>query len=172
MALLGTAAALAGCATMSEQDCRQANWRNVGLADGRAGTSPGYIQSHAESCAKAGVQPNAAEWRLGYADGVRSYCTPNSAWTNGTANRSYQGACAGLDEGTFLRYHRAGMLVYQARQDLTRNRSNINRLEDELKKASKDEDRRRLRDEIDRAERERNRLTALMVTLELASPPR
>jgi len=80
--------------------------------------------------------------------------------------------CADLDEATFLRYHRAGQLVYTARQDLTQNQNRLNKLGEDLKKASKEDDRKRLRDEMARVERERTRLMALIVTLELAGPPR
>jgi predicted nucleic acid-binding Zn-ribbon protein len=90
----------------------------------------------------------------------------------GVNNRHYAGVCAGLDEATFLRYHRAGQLVYQARQDLTQNQGRLNRLGEDLKKASTEDERKRLRDELARAERERTRLTALIVALELAGPPR
>lgn len=163
---------LAGCASMSEQDCLKADWLAVGLKDGRQGTALDEITSHQESCAKTGVVPDTAKWRTGHAQGLLSYCTPNSGWNAGVANNFYHGVCAGLDEPTFLRHYRAGQAVWQARRDLSRNRSTLNRLEDELKKATKDDDRKRLRDEISRAERERGRLTALLVGLELAGPPR
>lgn len=173
VALLGMVALnLAGCASMSEQQCRQAQWQNVGLKDGREGATSSRLDAHREACAKVGVVPDAQVWQSGYEQGLQSYCSPNSAWYAGLANSTYYGVCAPYDEATFLRYHRAGRLVWQARQDLSRNRSQMTRLEEGLKKATKDDERRRLQDELGRAERERNRLTALLVTLELAGPPR
>lgn len=165
-------AVVSGCASMSEQQCQTVDWASQGLADGRAGQPASRIQDHREACAKTGVAPDEARWRGGHSEGVRSYCTPNSGWTNGVNNYTYRGACAGLDEGTFLRYHRAGQLVYRARQDLSQAQSKASRLEDDLRRASKEEDRRRLRDELQRVDRERGRLTALVVTLEAAGPPR
>lgn len=166
------AAALAGCDSMSKRECEQANWHGRGLEDGRAGRPANYISSHWEACGKAGIEPDARLWRAGWSKGIGAYCTPNSAWMAGVNNRHYAGVCADLDEATFLRYHRAGQLVYKARQDLTQNQNRLNQLGEDLKKASKEDDRKRLREEMARMERERTRLTALIVTLELAGPPR
>lgn len=163
---------VAGCASMSKGECQSADWQSRGLSDGRAGASPGRIQAHREACAKAGITPDEARWRAGWAEGVKAYCTPNSAWNAGVNNATYYGACTDLDEATFLRYHRAGQLVYRAQQEINQNKSTTARLDDELKKATKEDDRKRLRDELQRADRERVRLLALLVTLELAGPPR
>lgn len=169
---LAMSAVLAGCASMSKTECQSADWQLAGLADGRSGLPPDYINSHQEACAKAGVTPDVPRWRVGWTEGVKSFCSPNSAWNAGLRNATYYGVCAGLDEATFLRYHRAGQLVYRARQDLSKTQAEVTKLEDDLKKASKDEERKRLRDDLHRADRERARLTALLAALELAGPPR
>jgi hypothetical protein len=156
---------------MSKSQCEQANWQSRGLEDGRAGQPASYIRSHREACGKAGIEPDEPRWRAGWSEGVRSYCTPNSAWVAGVNNRYYAGACTDLDEATFLRYHRAGQLVYKARQDMTQNQNRLNKLGEDLKKASKEDERKQLRDEMARVERERTRIMALIVTLELAGPP-
>lgn len=163
---------LAGCDSMSKSQCEQANWQSRGLEDGRAGRPASYIRSHREACGKAGIEPDARLWRAGWSRGIGAYCTPNSAWMAGVNNRYYAGVCADLDEATFLRYHRAGQLVYKARQDMTQNQNRLNQLDEDLKKASKEDNRKRLREEMARMERERTRLIALIVTLELAGPPR
>ena len=166
------AAVLAGCASMSQGECERADWQRRGLEDGRGGYALSMLDEHRSACRKVGIEPDAQRWRLGWSEGIKAYCTPNSAWNAGVNNRFYLGVCADLDEATFLRYFRAGELVYRARQELNQNRGRISKLEDDLKKATKDEDRKRLRDELGRVERERTRLTTLLVTLELAGPPR
>ena len=167
-----TALTVTGCATMSEQDCRHAHWESVGLQDGLEGASAKRLDGHREACASTGVVPDTVQWRRGYAHGLRSYCTPNSAWNVGLANQTYHGVCGHLDEPTFLRYHRAGVLVWQARQELSRSRAVLTRLETDLKKAATEGERRRLNDEIDRAERELSRLTTLVAVLQSAGPSR
>lgn len=157
---------------MNPRECQNADWFQRGLQDGRSGQTASYIREHQEACGKAGVVPDVGRWTVGWSEGLVSYCTPNSAWNAGLRNDSYRGVCGDRDEPTFLRYHRAGQELYRVRQDLSQARSRIQNLEGELKKASKDEDRKRIRDDIGRAERERSRLTALQVTLELAGAPR
>jgi len=163
---------VSGCASMSKSECVSADWFQRGLADGQSGQSPAYLESHREACAEVNVRPDAARWQAGWQQGVVLYCTPNAAWSAGVSNQPYRGVCAGLDEGTFLRYHRAGQLVYRARYDLNQNQNLISKLEDQLRRSSRDDERRRLRDELHRAESERNRLTAHILVLELAGPPR
>jgi hypothetical protein len=166
------AAWLTGCASMSKSECEQADWQRRGLEDGRAGQPASHIRNHREACGKAGIEPDEPRWRAGWSEGLRSYCTPHSAWNAGVNNRHYAGVCADLNEAVFLRYHRAGQLVYKARQDMTQTENRLNKLGEDLKKASKEDERKRLRDEMARVERERTRLMALVVTLELAGPPR
>lgn len=170
--LVGTAVGLMGCASMSPRECQTADWYQRGLQDGLDGETSQRLGEHQEACSKAGVVPDGVRWQAGRQEGLKSYCTPNGAWVAGLANAGYRGVCADRDEPTFLRYHRAGTEVYRARQDLSQTRSRINQLEAELKKATKDEDRKRLRDDIGRAERERSRLTAVVLALELSGAPR
>jgi hypothetical protein len=165
-------AIVSGCATMSASECVSADWYQRGVVDGQAGQAPDYVESHREACAEVNIRPDVARWQAGWQQGVVLYCTPNAAWAAGVSGQSYRGVCTGLDEGTFLRYHRAGRLVWRARQDLNQNRAQISRLEDQLRRATSDDERRRFRDELNRAENERNRLTAHILVLELAGPPR
>lgn len=168
-ALLGVAL-LAACASMSEDQCRRADWIEQGRSDGQKGHTPSRLGEHQKACAKAGVTPDADRWSAGWREGVRSYCTPRVAWSEGSKNNSYQGACRDLDESTFLRYHKAGVDLYKSRQELAKNRSETDKLESQLKKAEKEDERKSLRDRIRALDHERARLRRLVETLELGAP--
>lgn len=61
---------LAGCMTMSAQDCRSTNWYALGYRDGDAyGVRP-QIDQYAQQCRSASVDPQAymAGWSDGYAE--------------------------------------------------------------------------------------------------------
>lgn len=163
---------LGGCASMDTKDCQKTDWFQRGLAEGRWGASGSEIKEHAEVCAKVMVVPDEAAWRAGYAEGVKSYCTANSGWNRGTRNEPYRGACAGLDESTFLRYHSAGQQLYKARQELRQVNEKRKKLESDYNFTTKEELRRRLRDDMRRADTEHARLMALVAAYELAGPPR
>ena len=47
-------AMLAGCATMSPEECLQANWEEVGYNDGAAGYPVSRSAEHREACAETG----------------------------------------------------------------------------------------------------------------------
>jgi hypothetical protein len=66
-----TLALLAGCASMSESDCRTTNWHARGEADGLGGQRA-QIDLYAEQCARFAVTPDEkaylAGWGAGYAE--------------------------------------------------------------------------------------------------------
>ena len=48
--------ALAGCASMSEEECRYVDWRTVGYEDGAAGQGAERLASRRKACAEHGVR--------------------------------------------------------------------------------------------------------------------
>ena len=68
-------AMLAGCATMSPEECLQANWEEVGYNDGAAGYPVSRSAEHREACAETGVSVDFELYRHGYALGLPYYCT-------------------------------------------------------------------------------------------------
>ena len=95
-------AALSGCVTLSEQECRQANWQQIGYQDGLRGRGPDYLGRHMEACAKTGIAVNRSQWEQGRRDGLTSYCTARKGYSEGLANRSYAGSCPVALEGYFI----------------------------------------------------------------------
>lgn len=161
---------VAGCESMSEDQCRRADWLQRGERDGQQGQPLDRIDAHREACAKAGVIPDAVRWEQGWRRGVVSYCTPRSAWHEGARNQSYQGACRELDEATFLRWHRLGTDVHKARSQRDAIQRDIDRAEAQLKKAEKEDERKQLRDRIRNLDQDKARVRRLIETLELGAP--
>lgn len=163
-------AALAGCASMNQDECRLADWYQRGVADGREGQSDGRIGDHRKACNKAGIAPDEAQWRRGWAEGVRSFCVPRIAWQQGLNNRSYNGACRDLDEADWKRWYRLGNDAYRTKSERESREREIQKLEDQLKKAKTDDERKSLRDRIRQLEDERSRLRRLLDTQMRAEP--
>jgi len=67
--------ALSGCATMSPEECLQANWEEVGYNDAVEGYPVSRSSEHREACASTGVQVDFELYRNGYALGLPYYCT-------------------------------------------------------------------------------------------------
>ena len=45
---------LASCATLSEEECRAADWYQIGVNDGAEGRATDYVESHRRACAGLG----------------------------------------------------------------------------------------------------------------------
>ena len=67
------AVGLAGCAGMTETQCRGANWYDLGFEDGeRFGLRP-QIDQRAYQCQAFGIQASEAEYLRGWTDGYREW---------------------------------------------------------------------------------------------------
>lgn len=67
--------ALASCATMSPEECRQANWEEVGYNDAIEGYPVSRSTDHREACADTGVSVDFDLYRHGHFLGLPYYCT-------------------------------------------------------------------------------------------------
>jgi hypothetical protein len=147
---------------MSPAECKNANWRDVGLRDGLAGAPLSELDERTKSCAEAGVQANATQYLQGRSQGLQSYCRIENAAKLGVEGKSYRGVCAPAFDVEFRRRFAIGHEVYEARNALRYQEGRSRSLEDKLRGADGNEERRRLREELsdlDRAiRRTRDRL--------------
>jgi hypothetical protein len=74
---------LSSCATMSEDQCKKANWLDIGRTEGSQGLSLSRVAEHNKACSKYGIKADSAEYKKGYQEGVKSYCTPENGYEVG-----------------------------------------------------------------------------------------
>lgn len=122
----------AGCASLSESECRSGDWGGLGYRDGAAGFQRTILDSHDKACAKAGVKPDANAWYAGYERGNAAYCTPQRGLDEGINGVSYRDLCPSHLEPAFLERYNAGRQVFQARQTLAAIDHDIANLDREL----------------------------------------
>lgn len=171
LALLAAATlGLSGCATLSEEECKTADWGRLGYKDGAAGQPESRLAEHAEACAKVGIRPMADLWRGGWDQGVRVYCVPRVGWNEGLAGRSYQGVCRGRGEESFLPAYQAGSDIHRVQSQINSNASEIQRLERQLSKSKDDKERHRLRERLRDLDWEQSRLRSELGTLRFNAP--
>lgn len=150
---------LAGCATLDEDKCRTANWREMGLADGRQGQPASRLKTYRKDCADYGVQPREQDYLYGRTEGLRDYCRLDNAFQSGLQGHLYQGVCPPAVEPMFRRYHAAAYAVYQTRQEIERVDEALTSRERQLWDSKlTPEERHRLRQEIRDLDRKRHRL--------------
>jgi len=93
LSVLGSIYLLAGCATLSKQECLVGDWQAIGYNDGVAGHYSDRLASHTEACAKANVTPNYQAWERGRKLGLQQYCTINNAYNIGRRGRQLNNVC-------------------------------------------------------------------------------
>ncbi len=118
-------AILGGCASMNQSQCLQADWRMIGAEDGSRGLASNTIGNYRGACAKHGITPDLAQYRLGYQEGLASFCTEYMGYTKGRGGYNYVGVCPGDLEPDFLAGYRAGKEIYRVDREVRQMRSTI-----------------------------------------------
>lgn len=140
--------ALGGCASLSESECADADWEQIGYRDGAGGASGQRIAAHAKACAEYGVSVDQDTWRAGYDRGIDSYCTPANAVREGLSGAMYSGVCPGETGVMFESYYRAGREVQEQRQRIDAIENRRRTLMDALDNADDENTRRTLLNEL------------------------
>lgn len=134
------AVALAGCATMSEEQCLAGDWGGQGFNDGAAGHPYSRLNEHTEACARHGVYPDAAAYAAGRDQGLRQYCTAPNGFHVGRSGNGYAGVCPAGLEADFMYGYNDGRLLWSADQQVNtainavnNARNRANQLENEIR---------------------------------------
>ena len=131
---------LAGCETMSPDECRTANWQDIGLRDGLAGKPFSMLDDRAKDCAKAGTSVDTPQYVRGRERGLQTFCRLENAVPLGLNGSSYAGVCPAYIDHEFRRRHQIAYAVYAGRNRVSELDSRGDRLERRLRDADKDED--------------------------------
>jgi hypothetical protein len=110
--LLLVAMSFAACASMSEDECRTADWRTIGYEDGAAGASATALGHRREACAEYGVVPDLDAYRAGREEGLREFCQPRSGYNLGARGGQYAGVCPADLEPAFAAAYDEGRQLY------------------------------------------------------------
>lgn len=125
---------LAGCATLNQAECRSANWYDLGVANAAYGKKASYVAKHTEACSRYAITPNFEQYRAGWQQGIRKFCTAPSGWRYGRDGQYYRNTCQSSDsavnESAFLTGYRLGRELYAKKQEISDLRSEIRSLRD------------------------------------------
>lgn len=162
LALLA-AAALAGCNTLSEEECRHADWVRIGQQDGANGYTAARLDEHAKACGEIGIVPDGRAYARGREQGLLSYCQPTVGRSKGADGASYYGVCTGAAETAFLRGYTVGKQIHDLKRLQDSNRRQRKELTDQLaKKDIKEDETKRIRRELERLDQDDRRLQRLV----------
>ncbi|GAA5179865.1 hypothetical protein GCM10025771_23050 [Niveibacterium umoris] len=145
---------LGACASLSEKECRTADWEHIGYRDGSKGADRTRVADHDEACGKVGIRVDERAWSRGYETGLQQYCTPQNAINVGLAGDSYGGVCPPALDARFNDAYRVARSVYDQRQRVSSLDYRRRTLEGKLDKAGSDEERHNIRNDLSRLDRE------------------
>lgn len=137
-AVVSAALLVTGCASMSEEECRVADWRMIGYEDGAEGIPQGRLGDHREACADYGVVPDMSAYRAGHEEGVKLYCTESVGFERGRSGGSYRGACPSALEREFLDGYEVGREIWAAFARVDEAESSIASIERRVERLEKD----------------------------------
>lgn len=131
---------LTGCATLNRSECQNANWHIIGMEDGAEGLLPSNIGKHREACAKHNVIPDINEYRRGYDEGIKQFCTKKRAFDLGKKGQEYPDVCPEDIEDDFLKSYELGVELRSREDELRRaddhiqyHKKQIEKVKDEIK---------------------------------------
>ncbi len=120
---------LAGCATVSREECLAGDWTAIGARDGAEGREATAIFArHTRACARVDVTPDRTAWQAGYDAGLRQFCTPLGGLRAGEAGRPDRGLCPAGAQSGFQTGHALGFSAHRQRariDDINREISNL-----------------------------------------------
>jgi len=119
---------VASCASLSQQECLQGDWYQIGLNDGIHGYSTARIDDHNKACSKVDVSVDPKAWEKGRRDGLKTYCTASSAYEVGRNGRHIGKVCSSSQRKNMQPAFNRGQQYY----DIT---NRINDLDQRLREA-------------------------------------
>jgi hypothetical protein len=140
MLLLILPVLLAGCSSLSEEECRTMSWYNLGYQDGSEGKTRQQAREYVSTCGEYGLRVDEAEWQRGYAKGLELYCIPELAYSKGQEGQEYRGVCP--NDASFLTQYQRGYQEYQLAVRLREISDELDRTEraiDQLERSIRDE---------------------------------
>ena len=147
------------CATLSREECVQGSWYDLGLMDGRAGTTYKRLGNHQKACSEYGISLDHDEYKAGRTQGLDDYCQLDNAIEMGLKGHRYQSVCPSGVHRIFQRYNRAAYNVFENREALRKLDEELYKKEDWLLDTKLTDDKRsKIRKKIHHLDRKRQRL--------------
>jgi hypothetical protein len=131
------ASLLIGCATLSKNECLQADWYEIGWRDGNMGKPRALFQEHADSCADYNVRPHRGDYFRGRTDGLKNFCTYDNGFSQGRYGKTYRYVCPPEYEAPFLAGYNDGRKVYRYERKVAALEKKLDSIEEQIQEKEK-----------------------------------
>lgn len=110
---------LGACASLTQEECLNADWRAIGYNDGVRGRLESYVSRHFDACGKVGITPDVQAWQAGRAQGLPLYCTPANAYSIGRAGNDLSPVCPASQQNSLFQNWDWGKEYYLITQEIS-----------------------------------------------------
>lgn len=128
---------LAGCETMSAEECAVADWGALGYEDANSNGASRFAD-RSESCAEKGFASDAEAYRRGFADGMYEFCRPERGFQFARRGGAFNGSCPAELEYDFAQAYADGQRVRALQSDIDRARSEVSNAESRRRQIDED----------------------------------
>lgn len=111
-------ATVAGCSSLSRNQCIAGDWETVGYRDGLGGVASTRLLEHHEACVSHGVVPDRNAYLTGWQDGIAQYCQPANGFSLGQRGVAYGNVCPLRLHSAFHDAYQDGRRIYRARTEV------------------------------------------------------
>lgn len=125
---------LSGCATLTVEECQQADWQTIGYRDGKAGQDVDYILKHNKACAKSNITPNKVLWEQGRQQGLTQYCTADNALSLGRSGYRINAVCPSHIAPSLKAMNDKGLAIYNLKKSIDSDKKERDNLIDQYNK--------------------------------------
>lgn len=84
---------VAGCASVSKEDCLLTDWYEIGRLDGRQGKPRTVFQGRAKACLEHGISADRQAYYQGHDQGLKYFCSMQRGFELGQKGLPYQSVC-------------------------------------------------------------------------------
>lgn len=108
---------VAGCASVSKEDCQLTDWYEIGRMDGRQGKPRTAFQGRAKACLEHGISADRQAYYEGHDQGLAYYCTEQKGFELGQKGLAYNSVCPLQLEPNFRAGYNRGMRSFCSEQN-------------------------------------------------------
>lgn len=156
---------LAGCATLSTDECSTGDWHQIGKLDGNDGRTPDRFKHHAKACKLDRSEASRALYISGREEGLKSFCTTVRGYREGALGQAYAGVCPSGSAARFMQGYELGKRIFQTESRSSTTLDSYHAVTRKLLRAESEAERTQLRQEQARLEAENARLKQEVQTL-------
>lgn len=128
-----------GCATMSADECRVADWYRIGEQDARAGRNADFLATRSRNCNDAGFPADTSAWYAGFEFGLGFFCTLDNGFRFGLDGNRYQRSCPADLEPAFIEGYELGLPLHGAMSRVSSLQTRLNELNRDIRRQERAE---------------------------------